>query len=404
MLTDEELATLVAHRYGDVAMTVPLNDVQQRGDRRRLRGRIASGALIAVVVLLIGGASVWFTSAHTTSTTSGRSLGDDCDQRYAAMIAVRSDRKYLPTRLAAPIIDTFNGSADFRVYVAVGTRVADPQGLPARVVFDCSHTAAGKLSAHLMRNDMDLDLVHHVATSPGDQAYLVYLPDGSSALVGWLLPGSTAVHITARGGEPITPTIAHGYFLAWSPTLDLAGATIRVDGTDLGDLVTLQAPSVLTDTFDSKAFLAVCHQLLNGSPGNSTFHGSQTPVLQDTHPSTNQAIAVYVGNVTASCVFGDIGDSQNVGMPVDLVTPAHTTTYAWGAFGGDGDGFLTGIVPTDTTSVRIVGADGTNYPAVTKKGVFVAWITEKLFTSPGTRLTVTSPTTTHTYTSQISAQ
>jgi hypothetical protein len=393
MLTDDELTTMITHRYADAAMPVPLDAVQRRGARRRRSSRIASAAAIVVTILLIGGAAAWLTSAPASTTAAQRKVGSDCDHQYQTRSASAPQRYEMPSILPNPVIDMHSGAADFRLYLAV----YHSNGQPVEVVFDCGHSGAGAVSAHLSLLPQSA-YADFVLQTPGAHYYRDYLPDGSSALVGWLNPDPATVRVTSADGRAVPTTVSHGYFVAWSPPADLQGATVRVYDASGTLTQMLTAPTSLSGTYDQQAFLALCQANFewpsNGGPG---YAGDSHPVVEASDVIGDRAIdavAVYLGNVAAVCELG-------VGVSVQTyVLPAFRPTYGWLNFsGGPGLGRVVGIVPPNTIKVDILAPDGTVTEADSVvRGVFAAKITDTVFENSGTRLVTTSPTGQHTYT------
>lgn len=386
MLTDEELTSLISRTYAAEDLGLSLDAVARRSDQRRRHARIAIVTSVATVAAVVAGLSVLVAgTSRTPVVTPAQNLATSCISQYHDLIAGRSDRDQLPPIPPAPMIDMHRGAAEFRLYATAGTPTLK------RIVLDCSRTAAGQVSANVTVATALATPVLGDANSI--DYYRDHLADGSGALVGSLQGASTTVTVTTANGTAVPVSSARGFFVAWSPTGDLDNARVTVSTPDVRP-VTLDAPTMVSGTFDPQSFQDFCARTLTQLPTGSTepaFSGSLDPVIKIGHDS--DIMWIYHGNLYAMCEF----DSTATSHGVTLYT-GHEPVPAYGIvlFVGDKAGFIAGHVPADTTGVTIVTAAGMRVPAEVTDGIFATWMPGPFSLSHAGTIIATSPTETYT--------
>jgi hypothetical protein len=390
VLTDEELVDLVARHYDGVGRDISLESVERRGRQRRRNTRIATGTAVVAVVMVVAGATAFATSRIRTASPADISTA--CDSRYESMSDGRNDRPLLPARLPAPIIDMHRGAAELRLYAAT-VKPPDPD-VPNLLIdehepmmFDCSRTAGGAISAHLTVG-VGIDATA-LGDGRSDDYYRDYLPDGSGALVGEVMSPTTSVTVRTAGGAAVPVAFAHGFFVAWSSTGDLDGAEVSFFSSgDPHDPAVSTEPTTLSGTFDPQAFGAACVASFTKPSTSSTpdYVGPLTPAIEITHG--DEVAWVYAGNSTEVCDFESTDHSR--GIAVYGSYEGKKSAYGMQSFVGNDSGLVVGRVPATVTGVRIVTSSGQVIPAQTADGVFAAWVTDGVYGSKHTSVIATS--------------
>ncbi|MBV1854480.1 hypothetical protein [Catellatospora tritici] len=356
-MTDDELTSLIATRFGDGSLRVDLAQVERRGRQRRHRARIA---MAAAALLGLAGATVYGIDRHTESLDVA-ALDRGCQASYTAEAAKTLRAAQLPTTLGTPLIEMRRGDARFRLYTSA------PGPLRA-MIFDCARTADGAISGRISYGPTTV-----VKPQQPLVAYRDRLPDGTVAIVAQLRDPTDAVTVTATRGE-VQLARRDGMAVLWGPRDALADAklTVRDGGLDLA-----RDPLATTATYQEEEFAQYCRRTLDNHKGLA----GATLGLTVRHEDTWVLKVYRTSKAFAVCSWTNIADDPDHGLsyfgPALSTVSAGTVALGVTLSANDRDGagmWTAGVAPAGTESVEIVSSDGTTVRAQVGDGVYLAQV------------------------------
>jgi hypothetical protein len=384
-LTDDELTALITARYADATSRIGLAEVERRGRRRRRNGRLTLTTAIAATVLAVIGGSTYVVD-RIDQNRQVAAFNAACQKAYAEETAATLRAADLPPALGEPIIELRNGDAAIRLYAT-----AVP-GKPT-VVFDCARMADGTTSGRLSSRTRPAE------GPPPIEAYRALLPDGSAAIVGWLADPTAKLTLTppeVAGLPSMKLAAAQGYVVVWGPRDAIGRARLELADGARFDIARDRQHQPWT--FQEAEFADHCVGTIRQSERGE-------PILGLTlRMSATDQIRVYrARGLISVCSWQLLPDLDSFTYHGPMLNVSSSSTEkddgsdGLGLFLSVGDtGYLVGLTPPQTNSVRLTSTDGDVIDALLGDGVFAA--ADAIDPQRRTDYKVTMTTATYVYT------
>ncbi len=360
-LTDDELTALITAGYADATSRIGLEEVERRGRRLRRNSRLAvTTAIAATVFAVIGGSA--YVADRIEENRQVAAFNAACQKAYTAETAATLRAADLPPTLGQPIIELRHGKAAIRLYTT------PVPGKPT-VVFDCARMANGLTSGRLSSRPYPGE------GSPPIDAYRVSLPDGSAAIIGWLADPKAKLTLTppeVAGLPSMKLATAQGYVVVWGPREAIGRAALEL--ADGARFEVARDRQYQPWTFQEAEFADQCLRTIRQS-------GRGEPLLGLTlRMSETEKTRVYrARGLVAICSWQILPDLDIVKYHGPMLQVSSGSTEkddgsdGLGIFVGVSEtGYLVGLTPPQTESVRLIKADGEVIDAVLGDGVFAA--------------------------------